>query len=98
MDFIKRENNKSTVISTTGRDILDRSDTIEEISHSAIASFERTQRALLVHAVVFFIALFLPFVGASQAYLETFGQNRIQYRQFDWRFFCKLILKKVFMN
>ena len=87
MDFIKRENNKSTVISTTGRDILDRSDTIEEISHSAIASFERTQRALLVHAVVFFIALFLPFVGASQAYLETFGQNRIQYRQFDWRFF-----------
>jgi len=32
--------------------------------------------------------LLLPLSGAhAQAYLETYGQNRVQYRKFDWRYF-----------
>lgn len=38
-------------------------------------------------ALHFVCLLFLSNNVTAQAYLETFGQNRIQHRTFDWRFF-----------
>lgn len=39
-------------------------------------------------SVFFFCVLcFFPYSGHTQTYLETFGQNRIQTRKYDWRFF-----------
>src|ERR1051325_9912001 len=34
-----------------------------------------------------FFLLLLPFTGAAQTNTEVFGQNRVQYRAFDWKFF-----------
>ena len=34
-----------------------------------------------------FSAMFLPLSGFAQSYIETFGQNRLQYRKFEWKFF-----------
>ncbi len=33
------------------------------------------------------ISLFIASAASAQTYLETYGQNRVQYRKFDWRFF-----------
>src|SRR6185312_17500468 len=38
---------------------------------------------LLIIAIFFAI----PKPTHAQTYLETFGQNRIQYRKFDWKYF-----------
>ena len=41
----------------------------------------------LIVTLLICVLLAVPFAGRSQAYVETFGQNRIQRRKFDWKFF-----------
>ena len=41
---------------------------------------------MFFRAIIAFFVL-VPLVGQAQSYLETFGQNRIQYRKFDWKYF-----------
>jgi hypothetical protein len=41
----------------------------------------------VLKALVFLCAVLFSFQAFSQTYLETFGQNRLQSRTFDWRFF-----------
>ena len=42
-------------------------------------------RALLL--IVGCVLAFMPLMVTGQSYVEQFGQNRIQYRKFDWKFF-----------
>ncbi len=37
--------------------------------------------------MVLFLTMVLPSCVHAQSYIETFGQNRSQYRKFDWKFF-----------
>lgn len=39
------------------------------------------------HRLFFLLLLLIPFVGFGQSYVETFGQNRIQNRKFQWKYF-----------
>ena len=40
-----------------------------------------------VKAMLLFMVVVLPFAGKGQSYTETFGQNRLQYRKFQWKYF-----------
>ncbi len=40
-----------------------------------------------VKAILLFIVALMPFVVKGQSYTETFGQNRLQYRKFAWKYF-----------
>jgi len=48
-------------------------------------SVKRHQLMLVSIAVILFTTI--PFIASAQTYLETFGQNRIQYRKFSWKYF-----------
>ncbi len=38
-------------------------------------------------ALILCLAIAVPKTASAQSYVETFGQNRIQHRKFDWKFF-----------
>ena len=38
-------------------------------------------------ALVYLILILAPISGMGQTYVEVYGQNRIQYHKFDWKFF-----------
>src|SRR5438045_1594803 len=47
----------------------------------------KNRYALLLGVVLSAISSLLSADAKAQANVETFGQNRVQYRKFDWKFF-----------
>lgn len=47
----------------------------------------RTQIRRRWMIMVILITMWVPFGLSAQTYIETFGQNRLQYRKFEWKYF-----------
>ncbi len=47
----------------------------------------RHHRAALAAAVLCLLSIFFSGAASAQANVEVFGQNRVQYRKFEWKFF-----------
>ncbi len=46
------------------------------------------KKGIIINAfIVLVLAMNVPLCVNAQSYIETFGQNRSQYRKFDWKFF-----------
>src|ERR1700752_5348172 len=43
--------------------------------------------SLKIYFALFFMMAAIPIVVNGQSYVEVFGQNRIQNRKFDWKYF-----------
>src|SRR5262249_26463719 len=53
----------------------------------SVFMIRKTSYSLITQLLACFIAAALPIAVQGQSYIEVFGQNRIQYRKFDWKYF-----------
>jgi hypothetical protein len=51
------------------------------------AGYQNKRKSGALLLIVGCLLAFMPLIVTGQSYVEQFGQNRIQYRKFDWKFF-----------
>jgi len=51
------------------------------------AGYQNKRKSGALLLIVGCVLAFMPLIVTGQSYVEQFGQNRIQYRKFDWKFF-----------